>query len=42
MPKRESIDYNPDYGVDYGEAEIRDQNDYYFDEDIDPALEMKE
>ena len=28
-PERDSIDYNPDYGIDYGEAEIRDGNDYY-------------
>ena len=42
MPERVSVDYNPDYGIDYGEGEIKDRNDYYCDEDVDPALEMNE
>ena len=26
-------DFNPEYGCDYGEAEIKDRNDYYFSEE---------
>ena len=37
-----SIDINPDYGYDYGEAEIRDTNDYYFAEDYDHVDEKRD
>ena len=34
----EAVDINPDYGYDYGVAEIKDNNDYYFD-DVDDDIE---
>ena len=33
--EEEGVDINPDYGCDYGEFEIRDNNDYYFADDYD-------
>ena len=30
-----AIDVNPDYNYDYGNGEIKDANDYYFNEDYD-------
>ena len=38
---QESIDINPDYGYDYGEAEIRDVNDYYFADDYEDIYDNK-
>ena len=38
---KENVDINPDYGYDYGDAEIRDNNDYYFAEDYDDGDEVK-
>ena len=36
MQKRVNVEYNPEYGVNYGEGEIKDTNDYYSNEDIEP------
>ena len=35
MSQRVSVEYNPDYGIDYGGAEIKDRNNYYANEDSD-------
>ena len=42
IPKRVSVEYKPDYGVNYAKGEMKGRHDYYSGEDIDTAPELKE